>query len=209
MPMGVDLTQTFIPDAHATREREHLLFVGRLVEKKGVDVLLHAMRKVLVSHPRVRLSIVGHGPLQAPLRALTQHLGLGGSVVFVGPLEQAALVPLYQSATAFVAPFRETVSGDQEGLGLVTIEALGCGCPVVASDLPATRDVLTGTRGCIAVTPEDPDALAAAIVSILDAPDTAAAGAMEARPSLLARFDWRSVGVAYASLFLGVARRQQ
>ncbi|SEM92389.1 Glycosyltransferase involved in cell wall bisynthesis [Luteibacter sp. UNCMF331Sha3.1] len=206
-PMGVDLSVAFTPDENIVRESNHLLFVGRLVGKKGVDVLLRAMSEVLTSHPGARLSIVGHGPLAASLERLAGQLGLGDRVTFTGPLDQAALVPLYRAATVFVAPFRQTASGDQEGLGLVTIEALGCGCPVIASDLPATRDVLSGTAGCVAVAPDDPSALAAAIVSVLDAPGVAAARARSSLPALAQRFDWRAVGAAYAKVFSDLGRR--
>lgn len=201
-PMGVDLESLFTPGGapHAARDPSHVLFVGRLVEKKGVDVLLHAFARVCAQHPEARLSIVGHGPLEGDLKALARGLDLADRVMFTGPLEQERLVPMYRRATVFVAPFRETASGDQEGLGLVMVEALGCGCPVIASDLPATRDVLSEAPGCTAVPPDDVDALAAAIDQVLSNPASAAAQAACGVVRLRERFDWRSVADGYAHL---------
>jgi len=201
-PMGVDLASVFTPDPDVSRDTAHLLFVGRLVEKKGVDVLLHAFLRIRAVMPATRLTIVGHGPLRHELETLAASLCIADGIVFTGPLDQSSLVPMYRKATIFVAPFRETSSGDQEGLGLVMVEALGCGCPVIASDLPATQDVLSGMPGCVAVPPDDPDALASAIVSVLQAPREAADAAATGRSSLCERFDWVSVSDGYADLFL-------
>lgn len=198
-PMGVDLTDAFTPGEGA-RDVEHLLFVGRLVEKKGLDVLLRAMPQVVSRYPNVRLTIVGHGPLDAMLRSIVLERKLSAHVSFTGPLTQDQLVPLYRSATLFVSPFRKTASGDQEGLGLVMVEALGCGCPVIASDLPATRDILLGTPGCIMVMPEDAVQLADAIIATLDAPKPVQQAALDGARIMRERFDWSAVARGYGDI---------
>lgn len=198
-PMGVDLERLFTP-GEGNRDEAHLLFVGRLVEKKGLDVLLRAMPAVLARHPQARLTIVGHGPLDAALRASVNAANLSGRISFTGPLCQDQLVVLYRSATVFVSPFRATASGDQEGLGLVMVEALGCGCPVVASDLPATRDVLLGTPGCTMVVPEDDTGLARALIAVLDDPAAAQQAALVGSRLMRERFDWSVVARGYAEL---------
>jgi glycosyltransferase involved in cell wall biosynthesis len=205
-PMGVDLTNAFTPGEGA-RDVAHLLFVGRLVEKKGLDVLLRAMPTVVAAHPSVRLTIVGHGPLDGRLRAEVARRKLSGNVSFTGPLTQDRLVPLYRSASLFVSPFRATASGDQEGLGLVMVEALGCGCPVVASDLPATRDILLGTPGCVMVASEDANALASALIAMLDAPDAVQQAAMVGARLMRERFDWSSVARGYGDILESLAMR--
>jgi len=203
-PMGVDLTDAFTPGEGA-RDIGHLLFVGRLVEKKGLDVLLRAMPAVVARHPNARLTIVGHGPLDAMLRAEVVGKNLSTHVYFAGPLPQEQLVPLYRSASLFVSPFRTTASGDQEGLGLVMVEALGCGCPVVASDLPATRDILLGTPGCVMVTPDDAGQLADALVATLDAPASAQQAALAGARLMRERFDWSAVACGYGDLLEDLA----
>jgi glycosyltransferase involved in cell wall biosynthesis len=198
-PMGVDLAGLFTPGA-APRDVGHLLFVGRLVEKKGVDVLLRAMPAVIARHPEVRLTVAGHGPMDSSLRAEAKRLGIDAHVQFTGPLPQDQLPRLYRSASGFVGPFRETASGDQEGLGLVMVEALGCACPVVASDIPATRDVLLGTPGCVMVTPGDAEALAHALIALLDAPVALQDAALDGAKIMRERFDWGSVARGYGDI---------
>lgn len=204
-PMGVDLAETFTLGTQP-RDTAHLLFVGRLVEKKGLDVLIRAMPLVLARHPEVRVTVVGHGPLRTLLEAEVAERELGAHVTFTGPLKQAQLVPLYQCATAFVGPFRSTASGDQEGLGLVMVEALGCGCPIVASDLPATRDVLLDTPGCRMVESGCPEDLARVLCDVLDAPHEAQADALEGAKVMRERFDWVSVARGYGDLLADLTR---
>jgi glycosyltransferase involved in cell wall biosynthesis len=195
-PMGVDMRSRFVADPDQPRASEELLFVGRLVEKKGLTHLLAAMPAVLAQRPGCRLSIAGFGPEEAALRAQTRALGLEASVDFLGAVAQEALPALYRRASVFVAPFVEASSGDQEGLGLVMVEAAACGCPVVASDLPAVRDVLEER-----VPPGDPRALAATLLALLsETPESRAQRAERLRARLLDRFDWAEVARGYAQL---------
>ena len=142
-PMGVDLENRFTPDESVTRSTNELLFVGRLVEKKGVRYLLEALPKIIEAHPDAYLTIAGFGPEESALRRQAESLGIREHVHFLGAVPQERLPALYRRAAVFVAPFVATASGDQEGLGLVTVEAVGCGCPVIVSDLPAVCDVVS------------------------------------------------------------------
>ncbi|MGH8399877.1 MAG: glycosyltransferase, partial [Gammaproteobacteria bacterium] len=92
-------------------------------------------------------------------------------------------------------PFVQAASGDQEGLGLVAVEATACGCPVLVGNVPAARDIPVAR---IDVT--DQTAFAAAITGILQHPDAAAALARDSRQSCLARFDWEVVAGGYADV---------
>jgi glycosyltransferase involved in cell wall biosynthesis len=204
MPMGVDLRTRFTHDPAVPRDTLHLLFVGRLVEKKGVDVLLRAMPRVLAAHPDVRLSVVGHGPLEQELRALASSLGVQANVRFLGPLPQTALPDMYRRASLLVAPFKVAASGDVEGLGLVSVEALGCACPVVASAVDGARDVFDGLQGAVLVPPGDPAALAAAIVDVLGDSRSFQSRVVDDLEVLRERFDWESVATDYARALKGL-----
>src|SRR5690606_284474 len=86
MPMGVDMTRRFVPGPAAARSSHEILFVGRLVERKGLRFLIDAMPAILASHPLATLTIVGFGPEEAGLRARAAELGVARSVQFKGAL---------------------------------------------------------------------------------------------------------------------------
>lgn len=200
LPMGVDFHGRFVPDTAVRREEDRILFVGRLVPKKGLAYLLDAMPAVLARRPRVRLAIVGFGPEETALKAQAQRLGLGERVEFLGARAQGELPALYRNASLFVAPFVKEASGDQEGLPVALMEAVGCGCPVVAGEVAGLSDLLGDAADQICVDAKDSTALAAAILKSLEAPAEAAARALEVRQRALQKVDWSAVAVGYSRL---------
>jgi glycosyltransferase involved in cell wall biosynthesis len=206
-PMGVDLLETFVPDPQAQRSSDEILFVGRLVEKKGLRYLLDALPALINAYPGLRLTVAGFGPEEQALRERAASLGLGERVVFLGPVAQATLPALYRRAAVFVAPFVRAKSGDQEGLGLVVVEAVGCGCPVVVSDLPAVRDVVGVEGERFLVGTGDSDALSKRIARVLEDPHEACSEAMRLRDDIMARFDWAVVARNYCEIIGSLVRQ--
>lgn len=202
--MGVDMLERFRPDPSTLRSDGEILFVGRLVEKKGLRHLLDAMPRVLRDVPDAYLSIAGFGPEEAALRAQVERLGLSGRVRFLGAVPQSELPELYRRAALFVAPFVRADSGDQEGLGLVLVEALGCRCPVIAGNVPAVQDVLGDAPGTM-VQADDATALAHAIIANLADPVSARRQADSLHESVNERFDWSHVSACYAALLTKAA----
>lgn len=200
IPMGTDLENTFVPNPAVKRLPNQLLFVGRLVEKKGVEYLLRALVEVRKAHPDMTLVIAGSGPLREKLEKLAIDLGLSEQTRFVGRLEHAGLVRLYQESTLAVFPFIQARNGDMEGLGLVMVEAMGCGCPVVASDLPAVRDVLSPETGHLANS-ADVQSLTAHILSAIGR-EPPAAGLLQQK------FGWRHVAECHISTLQEMTRRK-
>ena len=205
IPMGVDMQQHFTPDPLIQRSDDTLLFVGRLVEKKGLPLLLRAMPQILVSHPQTRLIIAGSGPLEAQLRRLTADLRIDAQVDFLGMIGQAALPDLYRRATLFVAPFVVANGGDQEGLGLVLVEAAGCGCPLVCGRVPAVADVIQDGLTGILVDPHLTSQFAKTIIVLLADPEQRRRLAANAHQHCRAAFDWASVTERYGQLLLRAA----
>ena len=146
-----------------------LLFVGRLVRRKGVPVLLDAVNK-LRDDPRLTLRIVGGGPEKVALEAQARLLGLGDRVVFEGVVTAEAIQGFFTRCDALVLPAIVTETGDTEGLGVVLIEAMGYGKPVIASAVGGILDVIPDNDTGLLVPPGDADALALAIRRAMDEP---------------------------------------
>lgn len=200
LPMGVDLQDRFVPAAHTPRVADELLFVGRLVPKKGLTHLLDALPAVIAQRPQVRLVIAGFGPEDAALRAQAGRLGIAAHIEFMGATPQADLPALYRRASLFVAPFVREASGDQEGLPVALMEALGCGCPVVVGNVAGVRDLLGEAADAVCVDPRDTQALAAKIVAALHDPVAAMRRAHTLRSVAASRVDWQRIADAYATL---------
>ena len=136
------------------------LAVGREVAAKAHDVLLRALPSVLTAHPSVVVVIAGGaGEASAPTTALVDTLGLGARVVRLGHRDDVPA--LLSAADLFVLPSR------REGMSGAMVEALGCGVPVVCSDLPGLREIDSGAGAATFVTPGRPDDLARCIVEVL------------------------------------------
>jgi len=204
-PMGADLKTRFTPDNGISRSSHELLFVGRLVEVKGVRFLIAAMPEIIENHPGARLTVAGFGPEERNLRKQAQSLGIRHKVRFIGAVPQKRLPELYRRAAVFVAPFVETSGGHQEGLGLVTIEAIGCGCLAVVSDLPATRDVIEDDA--FRFTPASVEGIAKSISKALAmSPDHREHVAKAQRKNVVPRFDWQARAASYGQLLRSLLR---
>ena len=201
IPMGVDLKGLFTPDPGVQRKTDELLFVGRLVEVKGLQILLDAMPKVLAKHPGIRLVVAGAGPLESELRASAAKLNMTDCVDFLGMVPQLKLPSLYQQATLAVFPFIVTKSGVQEGFGLVVVEAMGCCCPVIAGDLPAIQDTVVHEENGLIFPSGNAQVLADSILKLLDDPEFRARLAGEGRKSVVQNFDWEIIAGKYSHIY--------
>lgn len=161
VPMGADLDAIRPLAAAVEREPGRVLFVGRLVEKKGVRHLLAALGRL--DGDLVRLRVVGDGPLRADL----ERRAAGLPVTFVGALGRVDLAREYGAADVAVFPSVPAGSGDQDGLPVALLEAMGAGCAVVVTRLPGLADAVQDGVSGLVVPPGDPDALAAALDGVL------------------------------------------
>jgi len=117
----------FHPDSRTSRDRE-LLFVGRLVSDKGVDLLLQALALLEPLGLRPALTVVGDGPERMPLGRLAEELGLAARVTWTGLLQDEELATSYRRHAVLVVPSRY-----DEPYGIVALEGIACGCVVVGS----------------------------------------------------------------------------
>lgn len=196
IPMGTDLSYRFVPPAKpAERERRHIVFVGRLVEKKGLEYLLDAL--AVTNDRELRLTVAGDGPLKQTLLRRTEALGIAEQVTFLGGVEHSQLPPLYQRATIAVFPFTIATDGDQEGFGLVVVEAMGCGCPVIAGDVPAVHETIEHMVTGLLTPAGDVRALADAIHLTLKDKQLRTKLSRTALARVRERYDWPVIAERY------------
>ena len=193
--MGVDAQHLFYPTGE--KRKNFILFVGRLAEKKGCEILIRAFKEIHKIHANIDLKIIGDGPLQNELIKLSDELAISTRVHFIGSVPQTELPPWYRTASVFVLPSIVAKSGDQEGLGLVLAEAMACECPVIASNLPAVRDLAVDERFGELVQPSNISELATALNFVLENSSHALSGAKLARKHVLENYDWQVVGEDY------------
>jgi glycosyltransferase involved in cell wall biosynthesis len=167
IPYGIDISRFALTPAVATRVTElrgdarvpFFLFVGRLVPYKGVDVLVRALAGV----PAARLVIAGDGPLAGDLQQLARAVGVADRVQFAGTVPDEDLVALYHACDAFVLPSVTRA----EAFGMVQIEAMACGKPVVSTNLPSGVPwVNQHDQSGLVVPPGDVPGLAAALTAL-------------------------------------------
>ena len=180
IPMGVDVDAIRAEVGARRPQPGRVLFVGRLAEKKGVDVLIDALGSV----PGASLYLGGDGPLRPELEARAQRVLGEGRVVFLGRISRERVMQELASAAVFVIPSKIASDGDQEGTPVVLGEAMAAGVPVVASALGGLAEHVADGQTGMLVPPGDGDALAGALRGLLDDPARADAMAREAQARL-------------------------
>jgi glycosyltransferase involved in cell wall biosynthesis len=183
--------------------RFRLLFVGNLLERKGVKDLLHAFAAPSLRTRDIELTMAGGGPVEQ-YRAMAQQLGVADRVTFTGWVSQDDARTLMVNADALILPAYD------EGLPLVILEALASSTPVICTPVGSIPEVLADGETALFVTPGDQAGIAAAIEGLIDEP--ALGRTIAARGSALYRRLFtmeafaRSVGSLYATLAQGDAK---
>jgi D-inositol-3-phosphate glycosyltransferase len=183
--------------------RPLVLFVGRLDPIKGIDLLLESVAEMR-AEPRV--VVIGGNPPDDPevtrLRARADALGLGDRVLFPGAVPQRELPPYYCAADALV------VTSRYESFGLVAVEALACGTPVVAARVGGLPAVLRHGENGLLVCWRGPAAFAEQLDTLLMDDRLRARLRRAARPSV-ARFDWRYIGDEVRAIYQELTTEQR
>jgi len=146
-PMGVDLDLFAAPRLSGQLPASpfpggFILFVGRLVEKKGLHYLLHAMPSVVAEHPDVGLVVIGSGPEESTLRGETASLSISHRVIFLGSRSHADVARYLQACRAFAVPSIVDSRGETEGMPTVIVEAMAAGAAIVATSVAGIPEVL-------------------------------------------------------------------
>ena len=169
-----------------------LLFCGRLVQRKGIDVLLRAMPAVMARRD-VRLVITGEGDCKEQWMKLSSELQLDDTVRFAGFVSNEELSDLYQKCSVYVHPAIFDDRGDTEGLGVVLVEALAYQRPVVASAVGGIVDVILHEKTGLLVPEKDSAALADAVLRVLEDKALACRLGSQGLEHVQQFFDWQRI----------------
>lgn len=181
-----------------------LLFVGRLVERKGVHLLLGALASLPAARRPV-LHVVGDGPDRAKLEEQAARLGLGAGAAFHGFVPKEELQRRLSTCDAFVLPAVVDAKGDTEGLGVVLIEAMSYARPVIASAAGGIVDIVRDGRNGFLVPPGDAAALAGAVTRMMSDPSAARQLGLNGREDVEAGFSWDAIADRLAAIYRAVA----
>lgn len=199
VPNGIDVAQFDTEPIAALRDpaRPLLLFVGRLEPRKGLDVLVRAFLRVRVALPTVRLCVVGEGAQRERCQQMIPG-SIRHDALFVGHVDDAEKARYFASADLFIAP---NVGG--ESFGIVLLEAMAAGLPVIASDIPGFRTVMRNGHQGRFVRAGDASALADTILTLLSNYKLRHAMSREGRRHA-AEYDWTGIAARLEALYAGL-----
>ncbi len=210
IPMGVNIQRFASGDGKHLREvvspnTSVVLFVGRLVEKKGADDLIRAYC-LLPTDLRLRseLWIVGGGEQELDLHALVSELGAVDRVKFLGRLPNDRLPNYYAAADLFVGPSVVAESGDTEGQGVVFLEAFAAQLCVLATNTGGISEVIEDGKNGILVAPRSPKQLANAMAQLLTDEQRRHTLAANAYEKVWNAYDWSKIAMAFDQLYQSV-----
>jgi colanic acid/amylovoran biosynthesis glycosyltransferase len=184
---GLDLERfTYTAPAQPAGE---ILAVGRLVEKKGFDVLIAAMGLLREEGRDATCRIIGSGEMEQPLRAQIAAAGLGDIVRLDGPRPQAAVIAALRGAAMLSCPCVVGEDGNRDGLPTVLLEAMALGTPCVATDVTGIPELVRNGETGFCVAQNDAQALASAMARLLDEPGLGRAMSQAGRTLIEAEFD--------------------
>jgi glycosyltransferase involved in cell wall biosynthesis len=212
LPMGVD-PQYFskIRDVDCLKKKIEIkgpviLFVGRLIDWKGVAYLIKSMPEVLQRFPTAKALIIGSGPLRTELLSLTKTLSLEEHVIFIDELPQKELVAYYSIADIFVLPSIVNANGETEGLGVVLLEAMACGLPVIGSDVGGIPDLIKNGETGLLVRQKNSQDLGNQMLRLLTDSDLTKNITRNARDLVETQFSWEIVAERFIEVYQDVLK---
>jgi len=182
--------------APTIRERPYVFCAARLtLREKAVDVLISAFRAVAEDYPELDLLIAGSGPDADKLEKLAREIGLGGRIHFLGTVPRAEMWGLFKGALFFAMPSRRP-----EGLGLVFLESMACGRPVIGTNSGGTPEAVSSGETGFLLERNEPTELALAMRRMLEDPEAREAMGRRAYEAALLH-SWSHVAESYLRLF--------
>lgn len=202
VPNGIDVAAWTASDAERAEAKAKwggssplLVFTGRLEVEKGIYTLLDAMGAIRDAYPRARLVVVGQGGQERYFDADIERHGLTGSVLRTGWLDERSLRGLIAAADVALVPSL------YEPFGMVALEAISLGAPLVAAATGGLTSIVADGRTGLTFTAGDPRSLAAAVLDVLADPQAARTRAAAAKEELSSRFDWLTIAADTVAVY--------
>ena len=210
IPYGIDAGM-FRPDREAGEQllrelgiapgRPVLMWVSRMVYKKGLTVLLNAMPAVLRRHPELCLVLGGYGDLREELQRQAAILGIAAHVLFPGPVSRERINAFWNAGDVVVVPAIHDHRGNVDGLPNIVLEAMSAGRPIVASHIAGIPAVIDNDIHGLLVPEGDAAALAASIVRLLDDAPFAAELGRNARRRVERQLLWKHIAARFEAAY--------
>ena len=202
IPFGVD-TDFFRPiDVPKDENMFQMLSVGYLIERKGHEYLIKAMEEILKERNDVRLKIVGSGPLEGKLKKIITDLRLDEYVEIIQNVSDEELLKLYNSSDLFVLPSVVDSQGNTEGLGVVLLEAMACGLPVIGSDVGGIPDIIKDGETGLLVGEKNVEGLSKKIFQVIEGKSLTNNMADSGCIMVKKRFSWNIIAKRYIEIYL-------
>jgi glycosyltransferase involved in cell wall biosynthesis len=200
-PLGYD------PQPLPNNETREILTVTRIIERKGVEFLVRAMPEIL-KHHKARLYIVGSGDqgILQKLKDLRSELNLQDNVAFLGRISDADIRERYKECDIFCLPAIIDSRGDTEGLGVVLLEAMNYGRPVVGSNVGGIPDIIRHEESGLLCRQRDPEDIARQILRVFNEPEFASKLARQGADYAKTEFGWDKITNSWEDFYSSVLK---
>lgn len=201
IPFGVD-TEFFRPiKVEKNSKIFKILSIGYLIERKGFEYLVKAIKEVLNSHNEVKLIIVGSGPLENQIKKLICELKLEGNIQILKNISDKELLEIYNSSDLFILPSIIDFQGNTEGLGVVLLEAMACKLPVIGSDIGGIPDIIHDNLTGRLVQQKDILGLSKTIIDLIENENLRKSMALNGYEMVKGHFSWEQIAKDYIEIY--------
>jgi glycosyltransferase involved in cell wall biosynthesis len=207
IPMGVNpdiFTKIRASDDMTVRmdaNEEIILFVGRLIDLKGVEYLIRALPRVLQKRPLSKILVVGEGPMKESLVALRDRLNLETKISFEGHVSHDRLSQYFSTARLFVLPSIVNEKGETEGLGVVLLEAMACRVPVIGTDVGGIPDIIYDGKTGLLARQKDPQDLGNQMIRLLSDENLRTKIVSNAQDLIQKKFSWEVIADRFIEIY--------
>jgi glycosyltransferase involved in cell wall biosynthesis len=201
IPFGVD-TEFFRPiKVEKNSKIFQILSIGYLIERKGFEYLVKAIKEVLNSHNEVKLIIVGSGPLENQIKKLICELKLEGNIQILKNISDKELLEIYNSSDLFILPSIIDFQGNTEGLGVVLLEAMACKLPVIGSNIGGIPDIIHDNLTGRLVQQKDILGLSKTIIDLIENENLRKSMALNGYEMVKGHFSWEQIAKDYIEIY--------